>query len=369
MSGPGPAPNPAGALPSRWRLPSARIATAAISLLALLFGVMALAVTVGSTTEVSFGEAVRCLYRAVTLQGPAGDQDLAYEIVVTYRLPRVLIGALVGLCLAASGASLQGLLMNPLADPYVIGISAGAAVGAVVAVVWNLENALGGAAVPACAFLAAMGALALVYALGRRGGRLKMESFLLAGVAMGAFAWAVMTAILAIHGESTEKILWWLLGSLSFREPYIAPLALIALVSWAILVAHAHALNLLTLGEEGAAQLGVTVDRARFWIIVGAALATAGAVSVSGVIAFVGLIVPHLVRRVAGPDHRVLLVAAPLAGASFLVMADTVARAIPVVTPIQSLPVGVITALLGAPFFVYLLRRKTPGHSADDMGV
>jgi iron complex transport system permease protein len=329
---------------------------------ALLFLVMAVALAAGATSAVPVQEAARCLFRFLTGQGPAGLDDTAYEIVVQIRLPRVLLGALVGLCLSAAGAALQGLLMNPLADPYVLGISAGAAVGAVAAVALGLEAVLaatlGGFTVPAAAFLAAMASLGIVYALGRQGGRLRMETFLLAGVAMGAFAWAAMTALLAVRGEAAQQILFWLLGSLSLREQYVLPLAVVTLAAWAVLAAHGQALNLLTLGEESAAQLGLNVERARWWIILGAALATAGAVSVSGVIAFVGLIVPHLVRRVLGADHRVLMIAAPLAGASFLVAADALARTVPVISPIQNLPVGVVTALLGGPFFIYLLRRR-----------
>jgi len=345
---------------SAYRLPAGRIAGALSLLLILLFGVCAVALAVGTSTAVPVAEAARCLFRFLSGQGPRGPADTAYDIVIGIRLPRVAVGALVGLCLAGAGTSLQGLLLNPLADPYVIGVSAGAAVGAVAAILFNLEGALGGAAVPGAAFLSALLTLGVVYGLGRRSGRLRMESFLLAGVAVGAFAWAAMTALMAVRGEAAQQMLFWLLGSLSLREQYVLPLAVVAGVAWALLIAHGKALNLLTLGEESAAQLGVDVDRARFWIITGAALATAGAVSVSGVIAFVGLIVPHMARRVLGPDHRVLLVAAPLAGASFLVLADTAARAVPVASPIQNLPVGVVTALLGGPFFLYLLRRGGP---------
>jgi iron complex transport system permease protein len=341
-----------------YRLPAARLAGTTTALLLLLFLSFSAALAVGTTTAVSPGQTGRSLLLALTGRGPQPGVDPLYDIVIGIRLPRVCIGALVGLCLAGSGTALQGLLLNPLADPYVIGISAGAAVGAVAVVMFGGGSALGGAGVPAGAFLAALLTLALIYSLGRKEGRLRIESFLLAGVAVGAFAWAAMTTLLAVHGAQAPEILFWLLGSLSLREQYVLPLAVVTAVSWPILIAHGQALNLLTLGEESAAQLGLHVDRARFWIIVAAALATAGAVSVSGVIAFVGLIIPHILRRIVGPDHRVLLVAAPLAGASFLVIADAAARAVPVVSPIQNLPVGVVTALLGGPFFVYLLRKR-----------
>ncbi len=168
-----------------------------------------------------------------------------------------------------------------------------------------------------------------------------------------------MTALLALKGTNAEEILFWLLGNLGQRERYLLPLALVTLIAWPLLIAHGRALNLLTLGEESAAQLGIPVERARTLLIIGTALATAGAVSVSGIIAFVGLIVPHAARRLFGPDHRVLLIAAPLAGASFLVLADTLARIAP---GGQNLPVGVVTALVGGPFFLYLLRQRQ-GHS------
>jgi iron complex transport system permease protein len=338
-----------------YRLPAARIAAAAIGLSVLLAAVSLISLAFGSAGDaVPLSDVTRAVSESLTGKTPAPD-DLAYEIVIGLRLPRVIVGALVGLCLSAAGTALQGLLRNPLADPYVTGISAGGSLGAVAMVVLGLDGLVGGAALPAGAFVAAMATLALVYALGRRQGRLSLEGFLLAGVAVGAFAWAAMTALLALKGTNAEEILFWLLGNLGQRERYVLPLALVTLIAWPLLFVHGRALNLLTLGEESAAQLGVPVERARTLLIVGTALATAGAVSVSGIIAFVGLIVPHAARRLFGPDHRVLLIAAPLAGASFLVLADTLARVAP---GGQNLPVGVVTALVGGPFFLYLLRQR-----------
>ncbi len=339
-----------------YRPPGRRLLTAGLVLVGILVLATVLSVVVGAVRYPP-ATVARMLWLALLQQPPTGDERGIYEIVVAIRLPRVMIGALVGVCLATAGTTLQGLLLNPLADPYIIGVSSGAALGATVAVSLGIDTWAGGLAVPACAFLAAMLCLALIYALGRRAGRLRLESFLVAGVAVGAFAWAGITAGLALAGEDTQRIVFWLMGSLSLRDQYLAPLAIVVAAAWPVLTLQSYRLNLLTLGEEPARQLGVPVERTRLILIVTAAMLTAAAVSVSGMIGFVGLMMPHIMRRIVGPDHRVLIPTVALAGAAFLVLADTAARLVPLASPIGELPVGVVTALIGAPFFIYLLRR------------
>jgi len=272
------------------------------------------------------------------------------------RLPRVILAALVGMLLAAAGVALQGLLLNPLADPYTVGVSSGAALGAAVAVVTGLGTMAGGFGVPACAFVTAIGAMLLVYSLAKYRGRLAMHSFLLAGVVVGSFLWALLTFVITFAGKDLSVIIYWLLGSFQAPDPWgyvklTLPFAAFTLVA---LYAFARDLNVFALGEETAHHLGVRTESLKNIIIAVTSLATAAAVSVSGIIGFVGLIVPHIARRLFGPDHRVLLPAAALLGGVLMVAADTTARTI---VRGGELPVGVITALLGAPFFCYLLKR------------
>lgn len=277
-------------------------------------------------------------------------------ILLEYRLPRVALAGVVGLSLSVSGAALQGLLGNPLADPYVVGVSAGAAVGAALAIMAGLQSALGGLGVPAAALVGAVVAMATVMAISRTGGRLPARTFLLAGVVVGSFFWSLVTLLLAVSGRSMQEVMFWLLGSLSGADTarlwMSAPPAVLAVLGlWTL----SRDLNLISVGEEPAHHLGVRVETVKNVVVLLASLATASAVAVSGVIGFVGLIVPHMVRMILGPDHRVLIPCAALCGAAFLILADTAARTMLGAT---ELPVGVLTALLGGPFFLYLLRSK-----------
>jgi iron complex transport system permease protein len=248
--------------------------------------------------------------------------------------------------------------MNPLADPYILGVSSGAALGASTAMETRFGARWGGLGVPITAFAGAAIALAAVYALGRSGGRLSLHRFLLSGVVVGAFLWAAITLVLTVAGDDVQHLLFWLIGSLNGREwRDLAMIAPALAVSWTILFLSARDLNLMSLGEETAHSLGVAPERAKLLILGAAALATAAAVAVSGIIGFVGLIVPHIVRRLVGPDHRVLLPTAALGGAAFLMLADTIARGPAVPSTLGELPVGVVTALVGAPFFLYLMRK------------
>ncbi len=276
-------------------------------------------------------------------------------ILFDIRLPRIVLAALVGGALATAGATYQGLLRNPLADPYLIGVSSGAALGATIAIVFNITI---WSALPLFAFFGAMGATVAIYGIAQTGGRATPTTLILAGVALGAFLSAI-TSFLMFRSDSafrTHQVIAWAMGSLSLSNwqevsvlvPYLA-------IGWVVLYLHARYLNVLQLGETQAQQLGVPVARITLTLVVATSLVTAAAVAVSGLIGFVGLIIPHAVRLVWGPDHRFLLPMAALVGATFLILADTLARTL--LAPTE-LPVGIITAFCGAPFFLYLLRRK-----------
>jgi iron complex transport system permease protein len=278
-------------------------------------------------------------------------------ILFQARIPRVLLAAIVGGALAVAGAALQALLRNPLAEPHLIGISSGAALAAVIALV-TVPVVLGHAlVVPVAAFLGALLSISIVVRLAFVGERVDPYTLLLIGVIYNAFTGALLMFINSIVDlYQAHGVLFWLMGHVGTREyPMIGALALYSLAGLSLLLWHARDLDCLSLGDERAAELGVDVERARRMIFVASALLVGAVVSVSGLIGFVGLVVPHLMRLVVGADHRVLLPASYLAGAIFLVWADTVARTVLGATEI---PVGVVTALCGAPVFVYLLRRE-----------
>lgn len=303
-------------------------------------------------------EILRVLWARVS-GDPSGVEPLQIAVVWDLRLPRIALAALVGAALSLAGAATQGLLLNPLADPYILGVSSGAALGASVGILLGWEEAVWGLGLPAVAFVGALATLALVTALARAGGRIAAHNFLLAGVVVGSFFWALITLALSVAGADLQRLIFWLMGSLYARQwVHVALLLPLFLVAAALLWLYARDLNLLALGDTAAQQLGVAVEPMKLVIIVAAALLTAGAVSVSGIIGFVGLVVPHIMRRLIGPDHRLLLPAAAMAGAGFLILADTLVRGWLVRSPLGELPVGVVTALFGAPVFCYLLRRR-----------
>lgn len=280
-------------------------------------------------------------------------------ILFDIRLPRIVLAGLVGAALATSGVAYQGLLRNPLADPYLIGVSSGAALGAAIAIIFAVNLAvLAVDAVPLFAFFGALAATASIYMLANIRGRATPTTLILAGVALGAFLSAI-TSFLMFKADSafrTFQIVTWMMGSLSLSNwqqvvlllPYFS-------VGWVVLYLHARYLNVLQFGDMQARQLGVPVERVTLTLGAATSLVTAAAVAVSGLIGFVGLIVPHAIRLVWGPDHRFLLPMSALVGASLLILADTLARTL--LAP-SELPVGVITAVCGAPFFLYLLARK-----------
>lgn len=334
-----------------------RVATVVLILGAVLSALIVGSLAIGAAA-LSPGETARVVWARVTGQA-AGLDPLQSAVVWDLRLPRILLAALVGGALSLAGVATQGLLLNPLADPYILGVSSGAALGAAVGILIGWEEAAHGLGLPAVAFAGALATLVLVTGLARAGGRIAAHNFLLAGVVVGSFLWALITLALSLAGADLQRLIFWLMGSLYARQwVHVALLAPIALVGGLVLWLHARDLNLLSLGDTSAQQLGVAVERTKLIVIVASALLTAGAVSVTGIIGFVGLVVPHMARRVVGPDHRVLLPAAALAGAAFLVVADTIVRGLLVRSALGELPVGVVTALAGAPVFCYLLRRR-----------
>lgn len=291
------------------------------------------------------------------LVGQEGLDPSSVAIIRDLRLPRVLLGMLVGASLALAGAGFQGILRNPLADPYIVGTSSGAALGATLAIVLHLPSPLPWLSpVPAMAFLGALVSMLAVYRVARIGNTVPIETFLLAGVVVGAFSGAMVSFLLTVAREDLPRIVFWLMGSLSQADaariglvaPYLA-------LGGAALYLLSPALNLASLGDEAAWSLGVEVERLKLQVVLAGSLVTAAAVAASGLIGFLGLAVPHLARMIVGPDHRVLLPASALGGAAFLVLADTAART--VAAP-REIPVGVLTALVGAPFFFWLLHRR-----------
>ena len=278
-------------------------------------------------------------------------------IVRDLRLPRLLLAMLVGAALAQSGAAMQGFFQNPMADPYIIGVSSGAALGATLAVSLAIDFWFAGInAVSVFAFIGALGVTFLVYGISTRGRRLPASVVLLSGIAVGALAAALTSFLLITSSGNLQQILYWLMGSLASRRwehvQMVWPYILICMV---ILQFFARDLNLLLQGEENAHNLGVNVERVKRVLLIAAALLAAAAVAVSGIIGFVGLLVPHVMRLLVGPDHRCLFPASILGGATLLVAADVVARTL--IAPAE-IPIGIITSVLGCPFFLFLLRRR-----------
>ena len=284
-----------------------------------------------------------------------GWTDTDRVIVFQVRLPRIILAGIVGAALSVAGVVFQSLFRNPLADPYILGISSGSAVGAILAIISGAG--LSFLSIPAASFCGALLTIMLVLGIAGTGFRLQTNTLLLAGVIVGSFFSAIIMFLVSItQDERLHSIIFWLMGDLSLSKyNEIIIVTPFVIVGCLIIYLHAHPLNLIVTGEETALQLGVEVERVKRLLLITASLITGVVVSVSGVIGFVGLIVPHMMRMVFGSDHRLLLPVSGLFGLSFLVLADTIARTI--IAPVE-LPVGVITAIFGAPFFIYLLRRK-----------
>jgi iron complex transport system permease protein len=297
---------------------------------------------------------IRILFLSILgLRGAGSDTERT--ILLSLRLPRTILAGLVGAGLSVSGATFQALLRNPLADPYLLGVSSGAAVGAIIAILLGLSTfSLG---LPLASFLGALLTILVVFHFGRQDGKIHPHTLLLAGVITGSFLSALIMFFISVsQREEIHTIIFWLMGDFSFSSPrvilIILPYILLGVV---LLYLRSRQLNLILSGEENAIQLGVDVEKLKLISYLSASLITAASVSACGLIGFVGLIIPHSVRLIFGPDHRLLLPSAALLGASFLVASDTLARTL--LAPVE-LPVGVITAAFGGPFFIYLLRTR-----------
>lgn len=311
---------------------------------------------------ISFGHTVRMLIESV------GDRVAGREssspssvILLQIRLPRILLGGLVGGSLAAVGVVLQALLRNPLAEPYVLGISSGAALGAGIAILLGIGTTLWAlSALPLFAFAGGLVALFAIYQIAKVGGQLPVPVLLLAGVILNAVFSACLMFMTSIMEPSRSfGMVMWLMGTLTAPTyPALGVLGLYLVAGSVLLARLARPLNLLALGEQGARSLGVEVEQVKRQAVLLCALMTGAVVSVSGMIGFVGMLIPHGVRMVLGPDHRLLLPASFLAGAIFLMIADTIARTI--LAPAE-VPVGIVTALAGGPFFLYLLVSRKGG--------
>lgn len=349
------APEGVAALPGRSRY---RVASLIIGALALLL-IAVLAMTWGSYT-IPAADVASILWHKLAAGAEAARYPASWvTVILEIRLPRVLLAALVGAALAPAGAVYQGLFRNPLADPYLIGVSSGAGLGATIALVFGVQLRWQGlGAVSLFAYVGALVATAVVYTLSRVGGRMSVATLLLAGVALGAFLTSFTTFLMfqAPDAFRAVHVVGWLMGSFALASwPRVYVVAPSVILGGIVLWAYAHRLNVLQLDEDQARQLGIPLSRTRLALIVLVSLVLAAAVSVSGVIGFVGLIVPHAVRLVWGPDHRFLLPMSGVGGALFMVLADGLARTL--LSPAE-LPVGVVTAFCGAPFFLYLVRRR-----------
>jgi iron complex transport system permease protein len=324
----------------------------ALSSLSLLGAVLVGALIVGLTAGPS-GLGVGEILSVLTDRDATGP---AADIVLRVRLPRVLLGALVGACLAVSGVLFQAMLRNPLADPYVLGVSGGAALGGILVLSLGSSLGLGYSAVPPAAFAGGILTTAMLYAIAGVNTRFSTTSLLLTGVVFNSFASAAIVFLASMAGLTEgASIFLWLIGSLSSIQVEVTGwVAAFLVLGLGATIPLARSLNLSALGGESAEQLGVDIDRQRRVVLLASSLMVGAAVSVAGLIGFVGLIIPHLLRLIFGPDHRLLIPASALGGAAFLVICDAIARTI---LDGRELPVGAITALAGGPLFLWLLRR------------
>jgi iron complex transport system permease protein len=335
--------------------PALRLLWVSAVLLALLVITMLVAIGSGSS-QIAYGDVAQILLHPLGVPINPTIPESQITIVHQVRLPRILTAMLVGAALASAGAVMQGIFRNPLADPGILGVSAGGSFGAVMAFATGM--ALGGLwVVPIFSFVGGMISAVIVYALSLERGRTNVMSLLLAGIALNAFLSALISVLVLMTDDYTETltILQWLIGGLSgrgWRHIYIIFVPI--LLTLVLIYRYSRDLNLFLLGEETAQGLGTNVPRTRLILLATSALLTSVAVSMVGPIGFVGLVVPHILRLIIGPDYRVLLPASALGGAVFLILTDTIAR---LFILNQEMPVGVVTGVLGGPFFLYLLWR------------
>lgn len=321
---------------------------------------MLLGISIG-TVSVPVMDIIKIIGAEIFRFTPNEQVDSMFSnIVMNIRLPRVILAGLVGASLAIAGAAFQGLLRNPLADPYTLGVSSGASVGAVITLFFGLSIPFVGLfTLPLLSILFSFGTIFLVLLFARQVERsMKVETIILTGIIFSSFLGAFISLMIALTGEELRQIIGWLLGSVSMRGwAYINIIIPFFIIGSVILIINSNELNAMSFGEERAQHIGVNVQRRKLMILIAGSMLTGAAVAVSGTIGFVGLVIPHLTRLLWGPDHKHLLPLSILTGGGFLILADLVARTI--ISPTE-LPIGVITALIGAPVFaIILMKRRT----------
>ena len=349
-------PPPPGRAPAPTAIPRVRSVPAIAVATAVLLAAVAIGVAVGPA-DLSLPVVGEALLTRLPWHPAMSVPGVDVTIVWQVRLPRVVLGALVGAMLAGGGAAYQGVFRNPLADPYLLGVAAGGGLGATIIIIAGASQAL----LPPAAFAGAAVAVAVTYLLGATGQRRSAiggatASIVLAGVAVAALLTAVQTYLQQEHTQDIQLIYSWILGSLATASwSDVAMILPYAAVAAALLLAHRRLLDVLRVGEVEASSLGVDIARLRVTVVIAATLGTAAAVAVSGLIGFVGIIIPHIVRLTAGASYRIVLPVSMIGGAAFLVLADVVARTVQAPSEV---PIGVITALAGAPFFLFVLRSR-----------
>ncbi len=326
--------------------------------LAFLVSTMLIAVSVGSVA-VPIPEIIKIIGSELFRLPVAADVDSMYiSIVYDIRLPRVILAGLVGASLAIAGAAFQGLLRNPLADPYILGVSSGASVGAVSTLFFNISIPfLRMYTLPILSIIAALATIMIVLFFAKKVDKtMRVESIILTGIIFSSFLGSIISLIIALTGEELQQIMSWLLGSVSMRGwRYVGIILPFLIIGCFLLLMNSRELNAMSFGEERAQYLGVNVEKRKMLILASGSILTGAAVAVSGTIGFVGLVIPHLARKLWGPDHMHLLPLSMITGAGFLILTDLLSRTI--ISP-QVLPVGVITALVGAPVFAVILIKQ-----------
>lgn len=325
----------------------------------LLILSMVVSLSIGSA-QLAFREVWGILLKQLPIVGDfisTSWKGSAEQIILKVRLPRVILAMLVGASLSIAGAGFQGVLRNPLADPYTLGVSAGASVGAAVVITFGLQTALLGIwTIPIAAFTTGLISLLIVLRLANIQGQYNLETLILSGVVVSAFLSSFVSFLVSMSDKVINQIVFWMMGSLSLQGwEFIQILLPGFLLGFIALIAYSRTLNIFALGERQAAHLGVNVKRTRLAILIISTFITAASVSIVGTVGFVGLVVPHFVRLLVGPDYRVLMPVSAIFGGVFVLWADTLARTL--LSPTE-IPLGVITAFLGAPFFAYLLRKN-----------
>lgn len=331
-----------------------------IILLASLFFLIVFASTLG-VAKIPLRDSAKIILNSIPFiknQISLEGINESYIVIINkIRFPRIILSALIGMALAGSGVIFQGIFKNPMADSYVLGISSGAAFGVTLAVVFGLEVAMFGIGVTTImAFLGAVATTFIVYNIARIGNKTPVVTLLLSGIAMNFLLMSLMSLLMTLNREHVEKIIFWTMGSVSAASwKHVMVSAPIILLGSIFFTVFSRDLNLMLLGEDSAKNLGIEVEKLKKILLIAASIVAGAAVSVSGIIGFVGLVIPHIVRLIVGPDHRVLIPITLISGSIFMIISDTLARTL--IAPTE-IPVGVITSLFGAPFFIYLLYKN-----------